>query len=101
VLEEGRLVPVSGPPPGLRLEQLRPGGLAGRLGIHEGDVLTAVDDQRITSIADLLAIPSGPGRRREVVLTISRDGEPKRLAISVAAHAAAREKGIDASSSTR
>lgn len=89
LLQEGLVVPISGPPAGLRLERLSQGGLGHQLGLRDGDVLTAVNDHAVTSIEDLLALPGHTEPREELELTFSRGKEPFQVKVRLSAPAPA------------
>lgn len=84
LLKEGLVVPDAGPPAGLRLERLRPGGLGEQLGLKNGDVLTKINDQAVTSVEDLITFPSRNEPREELTLALSRGGEDLHVAIRLA-----------------
>lgn len=67
---------------GFKFYGLRPGSLFRQLGFKNGDLLTAVNGVRLTSMGDLAALsaPIAPGT---YVLDIERKGEPVQLRVGI------------------
>jgi putative radical SAM enzyme (TIGR03279 family) len=65
---------------GVRVLSVRPGGAADEAGLREGDVLLAIDDNRVSDTIDYLFHCEG----QEPELAISRGGRGKRLRMHLA-----------------
>jgi serine protease Do len=68
---------------GALVKQVVPGGPAREAGVRQGDIITALDDARIAGYGDLLGAlrDHEPGER--VTLTIFRNAEEKKLAVTL------------------
>jgi S1-C subfamily serine protease len=65
---------------GVRVLSVRPGGAADEAGLREGDVVLAIDDNRVSDSIDYLFHCEG----QEPELAISRGGRKKRLRMHLA-----------------
>jgi S1-C subfamily serine protease len=73
-----------GNPAGVIVSQLTPGGGAARAGIVAGDVITAINGQPVTSLADLQNILAGlsPGAKASVTVA-AQDGATKTVPVTL------------------
>ena len=72
---------------GATITGVTPGGPAARAGIRVGDVVTAVGRQRIDDATGLIAVVRSYAPGARVSVTITRDGAPDTVAVTLAASA--------------
>jgi putative serine protease PepD len=63
--------------PGVRLQGVAPGGVGAKAGFKSGDVVTAVNDQRVTTSDALIAAIRSYAPGEKVKITFLRDGASK------------------------
>jgi serine protease Do len=68
---------------GALVEQVVPGSAAREAGVRKGDIITALGDARIVSYGDLLGALRDHEPGETVTLTIFRDGEEKKLEVTL------------------
>ncbi|HNX50432.1 MAG TPA: M20/M25/M40 family metallo-hydrolase [Thermoanaerobaculaceae bacterium] len=71
--------------PGVKVAQVTPGSPAAAAGIREGDVLLAIDAQRLQGLADLSAALKAHAPGDVVAVTVQRDGKELGLAATLVA----------------
>lgn len=82
---------------GAKITQVFPGGPAARGGLHAGDVITMVADEKIASPSDLIAAIAGMAPQTEVQFVIQRNDAEEKLAVTLGAQHAFAQGGGDAS----
>ncbi len=73
----------SGQPAGVGVVGVEPGGAAEAAGLREGDVITAVGDQRVSSTADLSAVLADLEVGQTVDVTVQRAGQEQTLQVEL------------------
>ena len=68
---------------GAQVVQVEPGGPADEAGLETGDVITSVDDDAITSSADLVAAVRSRAPDTEVALTVDRQGDQAQVTVTL------------------
>jgi type II secretion system protein C len=81
LMTEVRALPVlqNGTSNGFRLSEIQPGSLFDEIGLHDGDVLTAVSGQQLNDPARALQMLSTIQTRSAVTVNLLRDGAPVQL----------------------
>lgn len=72
-----RIVPnlQNGEVAGFKVYAVRAGGIAAALGLQNGDLMTAINDVRLSDLADVMPVLAGAREGREVQLHVERDGK--------------------------
>ena len=70
---------------GALVQQVTPGSPADAAGLRTGDVIVAIDDSRVGSIAELISVLSRRSVGRTVTVTYERDGERRTTRVTLAA----------------
>ncbi len=71
-----------GLPAGAYVSLVTPGLCADKAGLKEGDIITALDDTKITSAAELIAAKNKHAAGDDVKLTVYRDGQTTTLQVT-------------------
>jgi serine protease Do len=74
----------SAPPKGAFVQELTPGGPAGKAGMRPGDVITQVNNQNISGAGDVVDYVSGQNIGAKVTLYYLRDGKPAQTQVALA-----------------
>ena len=72
------------PPRGAFVQELTPGGPAGKAGMRPGDVITEVNGQKITGAGDVVDYVSGQNIGTKVTLHYLREGKPRQTQVALA-----------------
>ena len=72
------------PPHGAVVQELTPGGPAGKAGMRPGDVITEVNNQKITGAGDVVDYVSGQNIGTKVTLHYVREGRPAQTQVALA-----------------
>jgi serine protease Do len=72
------------PPHGAVVQELTPGGPAGRAGMRPGDVITEVNNQKINGAGDVVDYVSGQNIGAKVTLHYVREGRPAQTQVALA-----------------
>ena len=72
------------PPHGAFVQELTPGGPAGKAGMRPGDVITEVNNQKITGAGDVVDYVSGQNIGAKVTLHYVREGKPAQTQVALA-----------------
>ncbi len=78
-----RGVTADGDRPGALVEGVTADGPAARAGLLVGDLVTAVDDRAVGSMADLVAAVRGAGVDATIVVAFVRDGAPQTTTVTL------------------
>lgn len=68
---------------GLRFDHIASGTILARLGLQNGDVLTAVDQQRLRSLDDAASLYARAGSTKAATLHVLRGGKPMTLRVTI------------------
>ncbi|HXU04052.1 MAG TPA: trypsin-like peptidase domain-containing protein [Polyangia bacterium] len=74
----------SAPPQGAYVQELTPGGPAGKAGMRPGDVITEVNNQKIAGAGDVVDYVSGQNIGTKVTLHYVREGKPAQTQVALA-----------------
>jgi len=74
----------SAPPRGAFVQELTPGGPAGKAGMRPGDVITEVNNQKINGAGDVVDYVSGQNIGTKVTLHYVREGKPAQTQVALA-----------------
>jgi len=74
----------SAPQRGAFVQELTPGGPAGKAGMRPGDVITEVNNQKIAGAGDVVDYVSGQSIGAKVTLHYVRDGRPAQTQVALA-----------------
>jgi serine protease Do len=72
------------PPQGAVVQELTPGGPAGKAGMRPGDVITEVNNQKIAGAGDVVDYVSGQNIGTKVTLHYVREGKPAQTQVALA-----------------
>jgi serine protease Do len=72
------------PPHGAVVQELTPGGPAGKAGMRPGDVITEVNNQKINGAGDVVDYVSGQTIGAKVTLHYVREGKPAQTQVALA-----------------
>ncbi len=72
------------PPQGAVVQELTPGGPAGKAGMRPGDVITEVNNQKINGAGDVVDYVSGQNIGTKVTLHYLREGKPAQTQVALA-----------------
>ena len=72
------------PPQGAVVQELTPGGPAGKAGMRPGDVITEVNNQKISGAGDVVDYVSGQNIGTKVTLHYVREGKPAQTQVALA-----------------
>jgi serine protease Do len=72
------------PPQGAVVQELTPGGPAGKAGMRPGDVITEVNNQKIAGAGDVVDYVSGQNIGTKVTLHYVREGRPAQTQVALA-----------------
>jgi len=72
------------PPQGAVVQELTPGGPAGKAGMRPGDVITEVNNQKISGAGDVVDYVSGQNIGTKVTLHYLREGKPAQTQVALA-----------------
>ena len=72
------------PPRGAFVQELTPGGPAGKAGMRPGDVITEVNNQKINGAGDVVDYVSGQNIGTKVTLHYVREGKPAQTQVALA-----------------
>src|SRR4029079_1326060 len=72
------------PPQGAVVQELTPGGPAGKAGMRPGDVITEVNSQKINGAGDVVDYVSGQNIGTKVTLHYLREGKPAQTQVALA-----------------
>jgi serine protease Do len=72
------------PPQGAFVQELTPGGPAGKAGMRPGDVITEVNNQKISGAGDVVDYVSGQNIGTKVTLHYLREGKPAQTQVALA-----------------
>ena len=72
------------PPRGAFVQELTPGGPAGKAGMRPGDVITEVNNQKIDGAGDVVDYVSGQNIGTKVTLHYVREGKPAQTQVALA-----------------
>jgi len=72
------------PPRGAFVQELTPGGPAGKAGMRPGDVITEVNSQKINGAGDVVDYVSGQNIGTKVTLHYLREGKPAQTQVALA-----------------
>ncbi len=72
------------PPQGAFVQELTPGGPAGKAGMRPGDVITEVNNQKISGAGDVVDYVSGQNIGAKVTLHFVREGKPAQTQVALA-----------------
>ena len=72
------------PPHGAVVQELTPGGPAGKAGMRPGDVITEVNNQKISGAGDVVDYVSGQSIGAKVTLHYVREGRPAQTQVALA-----------------
>jgi serine protease Do len=73
----------STPAAGAFVEELTPGAPAGKAGIRPGDVITSINNQKVTGASDVVDYVSSQNIGSNVTLAYLRDGHPSSLSVTL------------------
>jgi type II secretion system protein C len=85
LLTEVRALPVlqNGTSNGFRLSEIQPGSLFDEIGLHDGDVLTAISGQQLNDPARALQMLSTLQTRSAVTVNLLRNGAPVQISYTI------------------
>ena len=71
------------PPAGAFVAELTPGAPAGKAGLHPGDVITGIDNQKVSGSSDVVDYVSSQNIGSKVTLRYVREGKPATLLVTL------------------
>jgi S1-C subfamily serine protease len=82
-IEGGDAAGGAGSEPGALIANVQPGSPAEEAGLQDGDLVTKVDDQAVTSFGDLGVVIRRHAPGDELALTVSRDGQEQEVTVTL------------------
>ena len=85
ILNQARAVPylVDGKPKGFQMRKIQPGSIFQKLGLLDGDIITAVNGESLTTADQALRLFPLFRNQRNIVLEVERKGAPFQLAYTI------------------